>query len=81
VGLFAGQSFLKTLQTRLLANTWVAGVLQYAPRLPGHALPSVMVWNAGVGPWWAATVEVIPNPCSTHRSRSQTFVSMGNGAS
>ena len=24
--------------------------------LPRHALSSFMVWNAGVGPWWAATV-------------------------
>ena len=23
--------------------------------LPGHALSSIMVQNAGVGPWWAAT--------------------------
>jgi len=22
--------------------------------LPRHALSSIMVWNAGVGPWWAA---------------------------
>jgi len=26
--------------------------------LPRHALSSFMVWNAGVGPWWAATAEI-----------------------
>jgi len=26
--------------------------------LPGHALSSIMVWNAGVGLWWAATAEI-----------------------
>jgi len=26
--------------------------------LPRHALPGIMVWNAGVGPWWAATAEI-----------------------
>jgi len=26
--------------------------------LPRHALSSIMVWNAGVGPWWAATAEI-----------------------
>jgi len=26
--------------------------------LPRLALSSVMVWNAGVGPWWAATAEI-----------------------
>ena len=25
--------------------------------LPRHALSRTMVWNAGVGPWWAATVK------------------------
>ena len=25
--------------------------------LPGHALSSIMVQNAGVGPWWAATAK------------------------
>jgi len=29
--------------------------------LPRHALPSIMVWNAGVGPWWAATAEIFKN--------------------
>jgi hypothetical protein len=23
--------------------------------IPRHALSSIMVWNTGVGPWWAAT--------------------------
>ena len=27
--------------------------------LPRHALSSFMVWNAGVGPWWAATAEIL----------------------
>jgi len=27
--------------------------------LPMHALSSVMVWNAGVGSWWAAIAEII----------------------
>jgi len=26
--------------------------------LSGHALSSIMVWNAGDGPWWAATVVI-----------------------
>ena len=26
--------------------------------LPGHALSSIMVWDAGDGPWWAATVKI-----------------------
>ena len=26
--------------------------------LPRHALSTFMVWNAGVGPWWAATTEI-----------------------
>ena len=26
--------------------------------LPRHVLSSFMVWNAGVGPWWAATAEI-----------------------
>ena len=26
--------------------------------LPRHALSSFMVWNTGVGPWWAATAEI-----------------------
>ena len=26
--------------------------------LPRHALSSILVWNAGVGPWWAATAEI-----------------------
>jgi len=26
--------------------------------LPRHALSCFMVWNAGVGPWWAATAEI-----------------------
>jgi len=26
--------------------------------LPRHALSSFMVWNAGIGPWWAATTEI-----------------------
>ena len=26
--------------------------------LPRHALSSFIVWNAGVGPWWAATAEI-----------------------
>jgi hypothetical protein len=42
--------------------------------LPGHALPSNMVWNAGVGPWWAATAE---SKSKQYSHRSQTFVSMG----
>ena len=35
--------------------------------LPRHALSSFMVWNAGVGPWWAATAEIFSinfPPCS-----------------
>jgi len=27
--------------------------------LPRHALSSFMVWNAGIGPWWAATAEIL----------------------
>jgi len=27
--------------------------------LPRHALSSFMVWNAGVGPWWAAAADFI----------------------
>jgi len=27
--------------------------------LPRHALSNFMVWNAGVGPWWAATAEIL----------------------
>jgi hypothetical protein len=27
--------------------------------LPGHALSSIMVWNAGDGPWWAATTKIV----------------------
>jgi len=23
-----------------------------------HALPITMVWNAGYGPWWAASAEI-----------------------
>jgi len=30
--------------------------------LPRHALSSIMVWNAGVRPWWAATAEIF-NSC------------------
>ena len=26
--------------------------------LPWYALSSIMVWNAGVGPWLAATAEI-----------------------
>ena len=26
--------------------------------LPMHALLSFMVWNAGIGPWWAAIAEI-----------------------
>ena len=26
--------------------------------LPRHTLSSLMVWNAGAGPWWAATAEI-----------------------
>jgi len=29
--------------------------------LPRHALSSFIVWNAGVGPWWAATAEIQKN--------------------
>jgi len=31
--------------------------------LPTHTLSSFMVWNAGVGPWWAATAEIIKILC------------------
>jgi len=30
--------------------------------LPRHALSNVMVWNAGDGPRWAATAEILKNP-------------------
>jgi hypothetical protein len=26
--------------------------------LPRHAMSSIMVWNAGDGPWWAPTAEI-----------------------
>jgi hypothetical protein len=26
--------------------------------LPRHALSSIMVWNAGIGPWWVETAEI-----------------------
>jgi len=29
--------------------------------LPRHTLSSNMVWNAGDGPWWAPTAEIIKN--------------------
>ena len=29
--------------------------------LPMHALSSTMAWNAGDGPWWAATAETLKN--------------------
>ena len=41
--------------------------------LPGHALSSIMVWNAGDGPWWAATAEVNPNPCNIHTGLKHLF--------
>jgi hypothetical protein len=56
VVLFSGQNVLgTTLETSFLAITCVSGALQYAPR---HALSSFLVWNAGIGPWWAATAEI-----------------------
>jgi len=49
-------AFLETLETRFLATIWVLEVLQHAPM----ACPvNVMVWNAGDGPWWAATAEIL----------------------
>jgi len=41
--------------------------------LPGHALSNIMVWNAGAGPWWAATAEVNPNPCNIHTGLKHLF--------
>ena len=37
--------------------------------LPTHTLSSFMVWNAGVGPWWAATAEIFKGYgcASSHR--------------
>jgi len=59
VGLFARQNgaFLETLETRFLATTCVSEALLNAP-ISRHALSSFMVWNAGVGPWWA----ILSNP-------------------
>jgi hypothetical protein len=47
--------------------------------LPRHALSSFMVWNAGVGPWWAATAENFKSHAIfwQYSHRSQTFVLMG----
>jgi len=29
--------------------------------LPRHTLSNFMVWNAGDGPWWALTAEILRN--------------------
>jgi len=41
--------------------------------LPRHTLSSFMVWNAGAGPWWAATAEVNPNACNIHTGLNHVF--------
>jgi energy-converting hydrogenase Eha subunit H len=41
---------------------------------PRHALSSIMVWDAGVGPWWAATAEILRKaPGSGQPLRVQTL--------
>jgi len=47
-------AFLETLKTRFLAPP---NCQETFSTLSRHALSSTMVWNAGVGPWWAATVQ------------------------
>jgi hypothetical protein len=41
--------------------------------LPRHTLSGFMVWNAGDGPWWAATADVNPNPCNIHTGLKHLF--------
>ena len=71
VGLFAGQKWCisETLETRFLAITWVSGILQYAHKAYPVKFYGLECWGWAVV---AASAEVNPNPCNTHRS--QIFV-------
>jgi len=48
--------------------------------LPRHALSRIMVWNAGDGPWWALTAEILKkqgsvlNYLTTNPTRPDAFV-------
>jgi len=58
MGLFAGQkwcNFWKPWKHAFWPSPECREPFSIRPR---HALSSIMIWNAGDGPWWAPTAEI-----------------------
>ena len=58
MGLFAGQKWCISGNPEYRAYWPSPEYREPFSMLPRHALSSFIVWNAGVGPWWAATAEI-----------------------
>ena len=59
VGLFAGQKWCISGNPGNTLSGYHLGVGSPSEcSLPRHALSSIMVWNAGDGPWWAPRAEL-----------------------
>ena len=58
MGLFAGQKWCISGNPEYRAYWPSPEYREPFSMLPRHALSNFMVWNAVVGPWWAATAEI-----------------------